>query len=78
MTIYFSIIKKDKDRRILFQILTGEGKSSTIACLAAILYMKGHTVDIITTSKMLAKRDAEEKKDCYGLMGIGVSHNLPS
>jgi preprotein translocase subunit SecA len=78
MVIYFSIIKKDKDRRILFQILTGEGKSSTIACLAAILYMQGHTVDIITTSKMLAKRDVEDKKDFYGLIGIEISHNLPS
>lgn len=39
---------------MLLQILTGEGKSITIACLAAILSMRGHKVDIITTNKILA------------------------
>lgn len=43
--------------KMLLQILTGEGKSTTIACLASILTMRGKTVDIITTNKILAKRD---------------------
>lgn len=61
---------------MLLQILTGEGKSITIACLAAMLAMRGHKVDIITTNKILARRDAEEYKYFFSLMGLKVSHNL--
>jgi len=43
----------------LLQILTGEGKSTTIACLSAILVMRGLEVDIITTSPILVKRDVQ-------------------
>ena len=58
LAIYF-LLKKPEAKKILLQILTGEGKSTTIACLAAILTMRGFQVDIITTSPLLAKRDAE-------------------
>lgn len=55
----YCFIYHPKTQKFLLQILTGEGKSTTIACLAAILNMRGRTVDIITTNKILAKRDAE-------------------
>jgi len=43
--------------KILLEILTGEGKSTTVSCLAAILAISGKEVDIVTTSELLAKRD---------------------
>jgi preprotein translocase subunit SecA len=45
--------------------MTGEGKSTIIACLAAMLTISGKRVDIVTTNKLLAKRDVEEKKSFY-------------
>lgn len=40
--------------------------------------MRGRIVDIITTNKILAKRDVEEKRNFYSLMGINVDHNIQS
>lgn len=53
----YCFLYNPKLTKILLQILTGEGKSTTIACLAAILTMRGRNVDIITTNSILAKRD---------------------
>jgi hypothetical protein len=55
----YCFLSKPNLMAILFQILTGEGKSITIACLAAILSMRGHRVDVITTNKILAQRDVD-------------------
>jgi preprotein translocase subunit SecA len=63
-------------QKVLLQILTGEGKSTTIACLAAILAMRGCSVDIITTNKILATRDVEEKRNFFDLMNLRVAHNI--
>lgn len=46
----------------LAQIKTGEGKSVIIAMFAAIKALHGHQVNIVTTSPLLAKRDAKNKK----------------
>lgn len=35
----------------------------------------GEKVDVITSSSVLAKRDAEDNRDIYSLFGINVSHN---
>jgi DNA replication protein DnaC len=42
----------------LFQISTGEGKSTIICAVAIVLALKGHKVDIVTTTSILAERDA--------------------
>ncbi len=55
----YCFIYHPQTNKFLLQILTGEGKSTTIACLASILTMRGKIVDIITTNKILAKRDVE-------------------
>lgn len=47
---------------MLLEILTGEGKSTTVSCLAAILTISGLAVDIVTTSQLLAERDVHEKR----------------
>ena len=54
----YMYLYKPNVRKLLLQILTGEGKSITVACLAAILTIRGHYVDVVTTSKILAERDA--------------------
>ena len=59
----------------LAQIKTGEGKSVIIAMLAAIHALNGHLVDIVTTSPLLAKRDAENKKSFYKMLSLTVGEN---
>jgi hypothetical protein len=53
MALAFYLLKPSINK-ILLQILTGEGKSTIIACLAAILTMRGKIVDIVTTNQVLA------------------------
>lgn len=72
----FCFIFKPEHKKIVLEILTGEGKSVTIACLAAILVMQGKTVDVITTNELLAKRDVQDKAEFYALLGISVAHNF--
>lgn len=62
--------------RTVLQILTGEGKSTTVACLAAILTVSGLKVDVVTTSQLLAERDVEEQASFFKLMGISTAHNF--
>ena len=44
----------------LLEISTGEGKSCIVAMLAVILALRGSSVDVVTSSPMLAIRDVEE------------------
>uniref|UniRef100_A0A914W232 Chloroplast protein-transporting ATPase n=1 Tax=Plectus sambesii TaxID=2011161 RepID=A0A914W232_9BILA len=62
-------------QNILEQVSTGEGKSLIVATLAIIKVLSDEKVDIITSSTVLARRDAEENKDIYGLFDISVAHN---
>lgn len=59
----------------LSQVPTGEGKSLIIAMFAAIKVMEGRQVDIITSTDVLAKRDAEDNKAFYELFDISVGYN---
>ncbi|VDL72941.1 unnamed protein product [Nippostrongylus brasiliensis] len=64
-------------KNLLSQVNTGEGKSYIILALAVMRIKLGvnETVDIITSSSVLAKRDAEHMSDLYEAFGIKVSHN---
>lgn len=57
------------------QMFTGEGKSITFGCLAVLRAMADNYVDVITTSFLLAARDAESKKDLFDLFELTVSNN---
>ena len=61
----------------LANISTGEGKSliTITTAIAQILISGGGTVDILTSSEVLAERDAEESKEMFGIFDIKVSNN---
>ena len=59
----------------LAQVSTGEGKSLIVVAASIMKVLYGEKVDIITSSSVLAKRDAEDNKDIYNLFDISVSHN---
>ncbi|CAK57063.1 unnamed protein product (macronuclear) [Paramecium tetraurelia] len=61
----------------LAQIFTGEGKTLIVAMLAILLCKKKKVnVDIVTSSPVLAIRDAQELASFYKLFSISVAHNI--
>ena len=66
------MLKLGKDCGTLSQISTGEGKSLIVAMLAVVQGLGGKKVDIMTSSEILAKRDASEKESFYKLFGLSV------
>jgi len=65
-------------KNTLMQVSTGEGKSLIVVALSIFKTLCGQKVDIITSSSVLAKRDAEINSDIYELFSISVSHNCMS
>ena len=59
----------------LAQIATGEGKSIIVVGLAIIKALSCHKVDVITSSPVLACRDAEEFKEFFETFGLQVTNN---
>ena len=59
----------------LAQVSTGEGKSLIVVAVSIMKALFGEKVDIVTSSSVLAKRDAEDNRDIYSLFYINVSHN---
>lgn len=59
----------------LIQVGTGEGKSCIVAMFAAFRARKGHDVDILSSSSVLAERDLEEWRSFYDQLKITVSCN---
>ncbi|XP_026798764.3 protein translocase subunit SecA-like [Pangasianodon hypophthalmus] len=60
----------------LIQVGTGEGKSCIVAMFAAYRAMMGESVDIISSSQVLAERDAKEWLLFYKKLGITVDYNV--
>ncbi|RVE46545.1 hypothetical protein evm_008836 [Chilo suppressalis] len=63
------------DRSTLAQVSTGEGKSFIIVAASIMKALCKEKLDIVTSSSVLAKRDAEGNRDIFKLFGINVSHN---
>ena len=70
----FLILTSPKNRGLLLQIKTGEGKSNIVAAIAIIKALQFQFVDILSSSIVLAKRDAEEKKNFYKLFDLTCSN----
>lgn len=58
----------------LAQVATGEGKSIIVAMVAAVFALMEKTVDVITSSRPLAVRDASEFSPFYQFYGLRCSH----
>ena len=59
----------------LLEVLTGEGKSCIIAMFAAALGMQGKKVDIVTSSPVLARRDAKKWAAFFEIFRLTADHN---
>ena len=69
------LINKDDNLGRLLQVKTGEGKT-VISAMTAVFFAltKQKPVDIITSSSVLAERDAKEQSDFFALFGLSCSH----
>ena len=65
---------KDKNKGLIEQIYTGEGKTIIISSLSVIKALEGKKVDILTSSCVLAERDSLEMKKFYNLFGLSVDY----
>ena len=63
---------KEKNSGLIEEILTGEGKTIIISFLAILKVFQGKKVDILTSSLVLAERDAKDMKLFYNFFGIKV------
>jgi hypothetical protein len=72
MAIIYAV---ESGNNFLSQVNTGEGKSFIVASIAIIRAKQFKSVDIITSSAVLAQRDAEEMQPLYIAMGLNVAHN---
>ena len=70
------LLNKKQNKGKIAQILTGEGKTIIINCLAIIMVLKGHKVDIVTSNPILAKRDSHDSEKLFNLFGITVGNNI--
>ncbi|KAL4502177.1 hypothetical protein ABPG72_000412 [Tetrahymena utriculariae] len=61
---------KQKQKGRILQINTGEGKSITVALMAATRSLMKDKVDVYTSNKELAKRDCEEFQEFYQELGL--------
>ena len=68
------ILLTPKNKGLFAQIKTGEGKSSIVAVLATVKALYNEYVDVLSSSIVLAQRDAKEKKSFYKLFGLSVSN----
>ncbi len=57
------------------QVCTGEGKSLIIVAFACIKALSGLNVDVVTSSSVLAERDAREHADLYDKFCVRAGHN---
>jgi tetratricopeptide (TPR) repeat protein len=59
----------------LLEISTGEGKSLIVVVLALLRALAGKFVDVLTSSNVLAMRDAARMKPIFLFFGIHADHN---
>ncbi|XP_070531556.1 protein translocase subunit SecA-like [Ptychodera flava] len=76
MVSWVLLLLAEEHKGRLIEIATGEGKSCIIAMAAAMLAILGNSVDIVTSSPLLAKRDSENWKGFYTLLNLSVGQNI--
>ena len=78
ISLLFLTRNKPKLGGIFLQINTGEGKSLIIQFLAAYLALLGNKVDVISSSSILADRDAEDEKIKEFYLHLGLTSGCAS
>ncbi|XP_047128515.1 uncharacterized protein LOC124809060 [Hydra vulgaris] len=74
LSCFVALHKKHNQGRLL-QVSTGEGKSTMVSMLAIVYALKGKKVDIITSSPVLAERDAKENAKLYNMFDLSTDCN---
>jgi ankyrin repeat protein len=76
MLVVLSLLhdKDGSNKGKLAEVLTGEGKSTTITLLSSYLALTGQHVDIVTSSQDLAIRDHKKYAHFFELFNISSSH----
>jgi hypothetical protein len=64
------LLNKSSRKGRVAQVATGEGKSIIIALVSSVLALMNRSVDVITSSQYLAKRDEKEFRPVYAALGI--------
>lgn len=59
----------------LLQVATGEGKSTIVSIFAIIKALQGFKINIITSSPVLAERDAKDKQKLFSLFKLSCADN---
>ena len=70
------LLNKKDEKGKLIQVFSGEGKTIITFCLAIILVLKGHKVDIICYDEEFAKRDSKEAEKILEKLNISVGNNI--
>lgn len=69
------IIGKHEKKGHISQIITGEGKTTIIAIIAALKVLQGEIVDVITSNELLAQTAVKDKALFYQILNISIAHN---
>ena len=70
------LLGKNKLKGRVIQVFSGEGKTLIIQCLAAILVLQGHKVDILVQEQSNAKKDSKEASKILEKLKITVTNNI--
>ncbi|XP_013143742.1 PREDICTED: uncharacterized protein LOC106107433 [Papilio polytes] len=76
LLVVIAIIKSNVGKGRLCQVNTGEGKTIIIAMVAAFKVLEGHTVDIYTSSPVLAIPQSLEFTEFFQACSISVTNNI--
>ncbi|KTD03702.1 preprotein translocase, secretion protein SecA [Legionella geestiana] len=70
------LLLKAEDRGCLAEVKTGEGKTKIVSMFAAIKVLQVDFVDVVSSSTVLAKRDAHELQNFYSILKMTVADNI--
>lgn len=64
------LLNNNKNKGLIAEVKTGEGKSLIIMFLATLKALQGKKVDIITSSPVLAERDSKQNQQFFSAFGL--------